>query len=150
MNEPKNKIALFEDRQVRQLWDEEAEKWWFSVVDVVEILTDQPDHDHARKYWSVMKTRMKQEGAQPTTICSQLKMKAHDGKNRITDVADTGQLLRIIQSVPSPKVSSSPPLERRAAMSRLEQLTETIQRGDYGGDYLATEGNGYGQRNESF
>lgn len=91
MSDPENKIALFEDRQVRQLWDEKAEKWWFSVVDVIEILSDQPDHDRARKYWSVMKTRLKQEGAEPTTICSQLKMRAHDGKNRITDVADTEQ-----------------------------------------------------------
>ena len=93
MGEPKNKIKLFEKSQVRAVWDEEAEKWWFSVVDVIEILTEQPNHDRARKYWSVMKTRLKQEGAQPTTICSQLKIEAYDGKMRLTDVADTEQLL---------------------------------------------------------
>jgi len=103
MSEQKNKIKLFEDRQVRHIWDEENEKYWFSVVDVVEILTEQPTHDGARKYWSVMKTRLKKEGAEPTTICSQLKMKAYDGKMRLSDVADTEQLLRIIQSIPSKK-----------------------------------------------
>lgn len=123
MSEPKNKIALFEDRQVRQLWDEKAEKWWFSVVDVIEILSDQPDHDRARKYWSVMKTRLKQEGAEPTTICSQLKMRAHDGKNRITDVADTEQLLRIIQSVPSPKAE---PFKLWLAKVGNERINATI------------------------
>jgi hypothetical protein len=123
MSEPKNKIALFEDRQVRQLWDEENEKWWFSVVDVIEILTGQPGHDRARKYWSVMKTRLKQEGAEPTTICSQLKMTAHDGKNRITDVADTEQLLRIIQSVPSPKAE---PFKLWLAKVGSERIDETL------------------------
>ncbi len=132
MSEPKNKTALFEDRQARQQWDEDAEKWWFSVVDVIEILTDQPDHDRARKYWSVMKTRLKQEGAEPATIFSQLKMKAYDGKSRLTDVADTEQLFRIIQSVPSPKAEpfklwlakvGNAPLDRQATeMSKLEQL----------------------------
>jgi predicted nuclease of restriction endonuclease-like (RecB) superfamily len=82
---------------------EEAEKWWFSVVDVIETLSDQPSHERARKYWSVMKTRLIQEGAELTTIGSQLKMQAYDGKMRLTDVGDTEQLLRIIQSVPSPK-----------------------------------------------
>jgi hypothetical protein len=123
MNGAKNKIALFEDRQVRQLWDEDAEKWWFSVVDVIEILTDQPDHDRARKYWSVMKTRLKQEGAELTTICSQLKMQAGDGKFYKTDVADTEQLLRVIQSVPSPKAE---PFKLWLAKVGSERLDETI------------------------
>jgi len=69
-----NRMKLFEEKQVRTEWDEENEKWWFSVVDAIEILTEQPSHDGARKYWSVMKTRMKKEGAQPTTICSQLRI----------------------------------------------------------------------------
>lgn len=123
MNELKNKISLFDDRQVRQLWDEENEKWWFSVVDVIEILADQIDHDHARKYWSVMKTRLKQEGAEPTTICSQLKMTAYDGKNRLTDVADTEQLLRIVQSVPSPKAE---PFKLWLARVGSERIDETL------------------------
>jgi hypothetical protein len=119
----KNKITLFDNREVRQLWSDEAEKWWFSVVDVIGILTDQPNHDRARKYWSVMKTRLKQEGAEPTTICSQLKMQAHDGKMRLTDVADTQQLLRIIQSVPSPKAE---PFKQWLAQVGRERLDESV------------------------
>ena len=80
MTDPQDKIKLFESQQVRSDWDAENEKWWFSVVDVIEILSNQPSHDRARKYWSVMKTRMKQEGAQLTTICSQLRLQAPDGK----------------------------------------------------------------------
>ena len=103
MSELKNTIILFEGKNVRHIWDEKNEKYWFSVVDIISILTEQPMHDGARKYWSVMKTRLKQEGAEPTTICSQLKMPAPDGKMRLTDVADTEQILRLIQSVPSKK-----------------------------------------------
>lgn len=123
MSEAQNKIKLFESQQVRTEWDAEAEKWWFSVVDVIQILSDQPSHDRARKYWSVMKTRMKQEGAQPTTICSQLKMQAPDGKMRLTDVADTAQILRIIQSVPSPKAE---PFKQWLAQVGSERLDETV------------------------
>jgi len=123
MNEPKSKIALFDNKQVRQLWDDAAEKWWFSIVDIIEILTNQPSHERARKYWSVMKTRLKQEGAEPTTICSQLRMQAADGKLRLTDVADTEQLLRVIQSVPSPKAE---PFKRWLAQVGSERLDETV------------------------
>jgi prophage antirepressor-like protein len=93
-------IKLFEDKRVRVLWDEEQEKWFFSIVDVVGVLSES---DNPRKYWSVLKTRLKSEGSQLATNCSQLKMKAEDGKMRMTDVADTEQLLRLIQSIPSPK-----------------------------------------------
>jgi hypothetical protein len=123
MSDKKNAIKLFETQNVRAVWDEDAEKWWFSVVDIVEILTEQPDHDHARKYWSVMKTRLKQEGAEPTTICSQLKMIAHDGKNRLTDAADTEQVLRIIQSIPSKKAE---PFKLWLAKVGNERINETI------------------------
>ena len=123
MSESRNKVKLFESKQVRYEWDEQNEKWLFSVVDVIEILTEQPTHDGARKYWSVMKTRLKQEGAEPTTICSQLKMKAYDGKMRLTDVADTEQLLRIIQSVPSPKAE---PFKMWLAKVGSERLDETV------------------------
>ena len=123
MSRPEDKIKLFETQQVRAEWDAGNEKWWFSVVDVIEILSNQPSHDRARKYWSVMKTRMKQEGAEPTTICSQLKMQAHDGKMRLTDVADTAQLLRIIQSVPSPKAE---PFKLWLAQVGSERLDETV------------------------
>lgn len=123
MSPPQDKIKLFESQQVRAEWDADKGKWWFSIVDVIEILSGQPSHDRARKYWSVMKTRLKQEGAEPTTICSQLKMQAHDGKQRLTDVADTEQLLRIIQSVPSPKAE---PFKLWLAKVGSERLDETV------------------------
>ena len=99
-----DKIQLFEDKRIRTAWDEEKEEWYFSVVDVVAVLTDQPDARHASTYWAVLKKRLNNEGAgQLLTNCKQLKMTASDGRKRMTDVADTEQLLRIIQSIPSPK-----------------------------------------------
>ena len=98
-----DKLQMFEDRPIRTAWDETQEEWYFSVVDVVAVLTEQTDNRRAAKYWSVLKTRLKNEGSELTTNCSQLKMKAADGKRRLTDVANTEQLLRIIQSVPSKK-----------------------------------------------
>jgi len=95
-----NKIQLFENRKVRSVWDADKEDWFFSVVDVVAVLTESPN---PRKYWSVLKTRLKQEGNQLATNCSQLKMLSNDGKSYLTDVATTEQLFRIIQSIPSPK-----------------------------------------------
>ena len=100
MSESKNKIKLFGEKQVRTVWDEEAEKWWFSVADVCEVLADSVD---GRKYWSVLKTRLRKEGSELATSCSQLKMKSADGKFYKTDVANTKGILRIIQSVPSSK-----------------------------------------------
>ena len=96
-------IKLFEEKKVRTVWDDEQEKWYFSVVDVVGVLTDQQDLNHARNYWKVLKHRLKKEGLEPVTICNQLKLVADDGKMRLTDVADTEQIFRIIQSIPSPK-----------------------------------------------
>ena len=119
----KNEIKLFEQKQVRAEWDEVAEKWWFSVVDIVAVLTGQSTHDGARKYWSVLKTRLKQEGAEPTTICSQLKMEAADGKMRLTDVADTEQVLRIVQSIPSKKAE---PFKKWLAQVGRERIDETM------------------------
>ena len=98
-----DQIQTFENQAIRTAWDEEKEEWYFSIVDVIGVLTDQPDTRHAAKYWSVMKTRMRKEGAQLPTLCSQLKLLSADGKRYNTDVANTSQLLRIIQSVPSPK-----------------------------------------------
>lgn len=90
-------------KNIRKVWHESEEQWYFSVVDVVGVLTDQPTLDRSRKYWSVLKTRLKKEGNELTTICSQLKMSSADGKMRMTDAADTEGLLRIVQSIPSPK-----------------------------------------------
>lgn len=121
--EQHDKIQLFEDKRIRTAWDEEKEEWFFSVVDVVAVLTDQPDQRHAAKYWSVLKTRLKKEGSELTTNCSQLKMTAEDGKRRLTDVADTEQLLRIIQSIPSPKAE---PFKMWLAQVGRERIEETI------------------------
>ena len=99
-----DRIQLFENKRIRTAWDAEKEEWFFSIVDVVAVLTDQPDARHASTYWAVLKKRLNNEGAgQLITNCKQLKMTAADGKKRLTDVADTELLLRIIQSIPSPK-----------------------------------------------
>lgn len=117
-----NKIQLFNDKHVRTVWDDEQEKWYFSVVDVVGILTDQPDTDHARNYWKVLKHRLVKEGAEPVTNCNQLKMPSADGKMRKTDVADAEQLFRIIQSIPSPKAEPFKRWMAQVAATRLDQM----------------------------
>ncbi len=119
----KNNIQLFENQPIRTAWDAEQEEWYFSIVDVVRILTEQPDTRHAAKYWSVLKTRLKKEGSQLTTNCSQLKMKSADGKRYLTDVATTEQLLRLIQSIPSPKAE---PFKLWLAQVGRERIEETI------------------------
>lgn len=116
-------IQLFEDQPIRTAWDEEKEEWFFSIVDVVRVLTDQPDTRRAAKYWSVLKVRLKKEGSELPTNCSQLKMTAADGKRRLTDVADTTQLLRLIQSIPSPKAE---PFKLWLAQVGTERIEETI------------------------
>ena len=121
--EHNDKIQLFEDKRIRTAWDEEKEEWYFSIVDVVAVLTDQPDTRHAAKYWSVMKVRLKKEGSQLPTNCSQLKMRSADGKRYLTDVADTEQLLRIVQSIPSPKAE---PFRMWLAQVGRERIEETI------------------------
>ena len=119
-----DKIQLFEDKRIRTAWDEEKEEWYFSVVDVVAALTDQPDARHASTYWAVLKKRLNNEGAgQLLTNCKQLKMTASDGRKRLTDVADTEQLLRIIQSIPSPKAE---PFKLWLAQVGRERIEETI------------------------
>ena len=121
---PENdKIQLFEEQKIRTAWDAEKEEWFFSVVDVVGVLTDQPDTRHAAKYWSVLKTRLKKEGSELPTNCSQLKMRSADGKRYKTDVANTEQLLRIIQSIPSPKAE---PFKLWLAQVGRERIEETI------------------------
>ena len=95
-----NKIKLFESKKIRTAWNEEEEEWYFSVVDVVEVLTDQVDHQGARNYWKVLKNRLLKEGNQTVTNCNRLKMVAEDGRMRMTDVVSTPNLLRLIQSIP--------------------------------------------------
>ena len=115
-----NKIQMFEDKRIRTAWNEETEEWYFSVVDVVSVLTDSAD---GRKYWNKLKQRLKEEGNETVTNCHQLKMTAADGKKRLTDVADTEQLLRIIQSIPSPKAE---PFKLWLAQVGRERIEETI------------------------
>jgi len=96
-------MALFEEHQIRRVYDEAAETWWFSVIDIVQVLTQQADYQTARNYWKVLKNRLKKEGSEVVTNCNRLKMTATDGKQRFTDVATAETLLRLVQSVPSPK-----------------------------------------------
>ena len=113
-------IKLFENKQIRTAWNEETEEWYFSVVDVVEVLTDSP---RPRKYWNALKTKLNEEGSELSQNMGQLKMLAEDGKMRLTDVADTKQLFRIIQSIPSPKAE---PFKQWLAKVGYERIKETI------------------------
>lgn len=115
-----DKIQLFEDKRIRTAWDEEKEEWYFSIVDVIAVLTDSPN---PQTYWRVLKKRLKDEGNETVTSCNALKMTAADGKHRLTDVADTEQLLRIIQSIPSPKAE---PFKLWLAQVGRERIEETI------------------------
>lgn len=118
----KEQIQLFEDRKVRTAWDEEREKWYFSIVDVCGILINQPDYQKSRKYWNKLKQRLVEEGFQPVTNCHQLKLIAQDGKPRLTDVADAEQLFRIIQSIPSPKAEPFKQWLARVGYERIQEI----------------------------
>ena len=120
----KNKIQLFEEKKVRTVWDDETEEWYFSVVDVVEILTDQPSHQGARNYWKVLKIRLLKEGNETVTNCNRLKLRADDGKMRFTDVVYTDQLFRLIQSIPSPKAEPFKLWIAQVAKERLDQMQD--------------------------
>ncbi len=116
-----SEIKLFEERKVRTAWNEDTEEWYFSIVDVVGILTESPD---PKRYWSVLKTRIKREVSEGTTICSTLKLLAADGKMRMTDVANETQLFRLIQSIPSPKAEPFKQWMAQVAKQRLDQLQD--------------------------
>lgn len=119
-----NKIQIFEDKKIRTAWNESEEDWYFSIVDIVQVLTDQPSYDIARKYWNKLKQRLKDEGSELVSSCHQLKMPSpKDGKNYKTDVANTEQILRIIQSIPSPKAE---PFKMWLAEVGRERIDETI------------------------
>jgi hypothetical protein len=98
-----NHPAIFEAHEIRRVYDDATETWWFSVVDIIQVLTQQPDYQTARNYWKVLKNRLAKEGSESVTNCNRLKMPAADGKNYLTDVATAATLLRLVQSVPSPK-----------------------------------------------
>ena len=119
--EKQNVIKLFESKQIRSLWNSEVEKWYFSIVDIVGVLTESPN---PRKYWSVLKTRLKAEGSELTTNCSQLKMQSADGKMYLTDVADTEQLFRLIQSIPSPKAEPFKIWLAKVGRERIDEIED--------------------------
>ena len=120
----KNSIKLFGGDKIRAIWNDEQEKWYFSVVDVVAVLTESKDFQTARKYWNKLKQRLKEEGFEPVTNCHQLKMPAADGKMRLTDVADTEHLSRISQSVPSPKAEPFKMWLAKVGAERLDQMQD--------------------------
>lgn len=120
----KEAIKVFEDRKVRTLWDTEKEQWYFSIVDVIAVLTDQNDYQGARNYWKVLKFRLLKEGNETVTNCNQLKLLAEDGKMRMTDVADTEQLFRLIQSIPSPKAEPFKQWLAQVAAERLDEMQD--------------------------
>lgn len=124
-------LKMFEDSPIRTAWDENSEEWYFSIVDVIGALIEQPEYQKSRKYWNKLKQRLKEEGAETVTNCHQLKMKAQDGKNRLTDVANTEHLLRIIQSVPSKKAEPFKMWLAQVGRERIEEIIDpelTIER----------------------
>jgi BRO family, N-terminal domain len=117
-------IKLFEQQQIRSIWNEEEEKWYFSIVDIIAILTNQPNHQGARNYWKVLKSRLLKEGNETVTNCNRLKLVAEDGKMRETDVADTEQLFRLIQSIPSPKAEPFKLWIAKVARERIDEIED--------------------------
>ena len=117
-------IKVFENNKVRTLWDEGNEKWYFSIIDIIAILTEQRDFQGARNYWKVLKHRLLKEGNETVTNCNRLKMQAEDGKMRMTDVADTEQLFRLIQSIPSPKTEPIKLWIAKVARERIDEIED--------------------------
>lgn len=139
----KQEIQLFNDRKVRTAWDDKEEKWYFSIVNVVEVLTDS-DYQTARKYWKVLKGRIKKEGGELVTDCYQLKMLAPDGKMRMTDVADQEQMFRIIQSIPSPKAEPFKQWMAQVAGERIDEMQDPELAIDRAMEYYRRKG--YGEK----
>ena len=135
-----DKIQLFENKRIRTAWDEEKEEWYFSIVDVVAVLTDQPDQRHAAKYWSVLKTRLKKEGSELTTNCSQLKLQSADGKYYKTDCLDTSGILRLVQSIPSPNAEPFKMWLAKVGSERLDEIADPEKAILRGADYYREKG----------
>ena len=120
----KNGLAIFEDYRIRRIYDDATETWQFSVVDIIQVLIQQPDFQAARNYWKVLKNRLKKEGSESVTNCNRLKIRAQDGKQRLTDVADVETLLRLIQSVPSPKAESIKLWLAKVGYERMQEMVD--------------------------
>jgi DNA-damage-inducible protein D len=120
----KTDMTLFEDHQIRRVYDEESEMWWFSVIDIMQVLTQQSDYQTARKYWNKLKQRLDKEGSQSVTICHRLKLPAADGKKYLTDVATAETLLRLVQSVPSPKAEPIKLWLAKVGYERMQEMAD--------------------------
>lgn len=120
----KNNPAFFEQHEIRRVYDEKTETWWFSVVDIIQVLTQQTDYRAARNYWKVLKHRLAKEGSQLVTNCNQLKLPAADGKNYLTDVANAETLLRLVQSVPSPKAEPIKLWLAKVGYERMQEMSD--------------------------
>ena len=120
----KTDLAVFEGQQIRRIYDEKTETWWFSVVDIIRVLTQQPDHRRAQSYWTTLKNRLKSEGSQVVTNCDHLKMPAADGKSYLTDVATAETLLRLVQSVPSPKAEPIKLWLAKVGYERMQEMAD--------------------------
>jgi prophage antirepressor-like protein len=117
-------IKVFEHKQVRSIWNEENEKWYFSIIDIIEILTDQSSHQGARNYWKVLKNRLLKDGNETVTNCNRLKLQAEDGKMRYTDIADTEQVFRLIQSIPSKKAEPFKQWLAKVGRERIDEIED--------------------------
>ena len=133
-------LAVFENHKIRRVYDEASETWFFSVVDIVAVLTVQADYQIARKYWNKLKERLKKEGSQTVTNCHQLKMIAEDGKMRLTDVADPETLLRLIQSVPSPKAEPIKLWLAKVGYERIQDMSDPARSLDRAREYWQQHG----------
>ena len=140
-----DKVQIFQNKKVRTHWDAEREEWYFSVVDVVGVLTDSPN---PRNYWKVLKHRLKEEGNETVTICNRLKMLAPDGKMRLTDIADTKQLLRVIQSIPSPKAEPFKQWLAQVGAERLDEIADPEKAIMRGADFYRAKGYSEGWINQ--
>ena len=133
-----NSLAVFENYKIRRIYDEDAETWYFSVVDIMQALIQQPDYQTARKYWNKLKERLKKEGSKSVTNCHRLKLEAADGKKYLTDVADPETLLRLIQSVPSPKAEPIKLWLAKVGYERMQDMADPARSLRPGAGILAT------------
>ena len=122
--EEKTSIKIFQDTKVRSIWNEENEKWYFSIIDIVSILTEQAEYKKAQSYWTTLKNRLKKEGSEIVTNCDKLKLVAKDGKRYLTDVADTETVFRLVQSIPSPKAEPFKMWLAKVARERIDEIED--------------------------
>ena len=135
-----NRLAIFENYKIRRHYDEQTETWYFSVIDILQVLIQQPDYQTARKYWNKLKERLKKEGSESVTNCHQLKLESADGKKYLTDVADPETLLRLIQSVPSPKAEPIKLWLAKVGYERLQDMSDPARSLDRAREYWQQHG----------